>query len=307
MRVLVTGGTGFVGPHLASELRRMGHIVDVPEYPQFDVTKPDTIAEAFGTRPDAVIHLAAIAYPATAKSDPERAFEVAVGGTINVLERACANPAPPFVLVVSSSEVYGKPAPESLPLTETSPLRPSSVYGLAKVAQESIALAYFATRDLPGAVARPFNHSGSGQTTQYVIPALASRILDAKSAGRTEVKVGNLDVSRDILHVGDVVRAYRLLIETGAAGIDQVHGRTFNIATGSSASIRSIFNRICQLADAPMLPVPDPALIRSNDVADVRGDYARIEAAVGWRPELSLDDVLGDVLASVRTATAIVQ
>ena len=213
MRVLVTGGTGFVGPHLVAELLQHGHSVDVPEYPDFDVTRPETIAGTFDGAPDAVVHLAAVAHPATAQGNPLAAFQVAVGGTVNVLERARASRRRPFVLVVSSSEVYGRPDPAALPLTESAPLRPDSAYALAKVGQESVALAYFATRGLAGAVVRPFNHSGPGQPTQYVIPALAGRVIEARHAGGSEIRVGNLDVSRDFLDVRDVVSAYRLVIE----------------------------------------------------------------------------------------------
>jgi GDP-4-dehydro-6-deoxy-D-mannose reductase len=299
MRVLITGGTGFVGPYLVSELCQHGHSVDVPEYPEFDVTKPETIAAAFDAAPDAVVHLAAIAHPATAHSNPAAAFEVAVAGTVNVLERARANRSHPFVLVISSSDVYGRPNPEDLPLTESAPLRPTSAYALAKVAQESVALAYFTTRGVRGAVARSFNHSGPGQTTQYVIPALASRVVEAKRAGMSEIRVGNLDVRRDFLHVGDVARAYRLLIEAGAAGNPAVLGGVLNVAVGTAVPIRDIFERLCELASVRLAAVADPALMRADDIPSICGDPSRIAAAVGWRPERTLDDLLADVLSDV--------
>jgi GDP-4-dehydro-6-deoxy-D-mannose reductase len=299
MKVLVTGGTGFVGPHLISELGRHGHSVLVPEYPAFDVTKPATMIDAFDGSPDAIVHLAAIAHPATARSNPAAAFEVAVGGTVNVLERARACPSRPFVLVVSSSEVYGRPSPEDLPLSESAPIRPVSPYALAKVGQESVALAYFATRDVRGAVVRPFNHSGPGQTAQYVIPALATRVVEAANAGRTEIAVGNLDVYRDFLHVSDVVRAYRLLVEAGASGDAAVQGGLMNIAGGTAISIRDIFERLCRLSGTRLEPVTDPSLIRSDDIPSMSGNPARIRAAVGWRPERTLDDLLSDVLQDV--------
>jgi len=306
MRVLITGGTGFVGPHLVSELSQHGHSVHVPEYPEFDVTKPETIADAFDPAPDAVVHLAAVAHPATARSNPAAAFQVAVGGTVNVLERARASRSHPFILVVSSSDVYGRPNLEDLPLAESAPLRPVSAYALAKVGQESVALAYFATRELRGAVARPFNHSGPGQTTQYVIPALASRVVEAARTGRSEIRVGNLDVRRDFLHVGDVARAYRLLIEAGAAGDPAVLGGVVNVATGTTVTIREIFERLCELVGTRLAAVPDPALMCSDDIPNICGDPSRIAAAVGWRPEHTLDDLLADILKDVERRQAAV-
>lgn len=299
MRVVITGGTGFVGPHLVAELESHGHAVVVPVYPEFDVTNPATIAEALSPAPDAVIHLAAVAHPASAHSDPAGALQVTVGGTINLLEAIRATRSRPFVLVVSSSEVYGRPHSEDLPLSESAPLRPVSSYALTKAGQESVALAYFASRAMSGAVVRPFNHSGPGQTAQYVIPALAGRVADAKRKGRPEVSVGNMSVRRDFLHVRDVVRAYRLLIEIGAAGDGAVLGRVFNVATGRPVAIGDILSGLGVAAGIVPVGVADPALVRPDDIAEISGDPQALEAATGWRPETSLEDLLRDVLADV--------
>ena len=303
MRVVITGGTGFVGPHLVAELESHGHTVVVPVYPDFDVTDPATIGDALSPMPDAVVHLAAVAHPASAQADPAGALRVAVGGTINLLEAIRASGCKPFVLVVSSSEVYGRPMSEDLPLTESGPIRPDSVYALTKAAQESVALAYFASRGIVGAVARPFNHTGPGQTTQYVIPAMALRVINVRREGGKEISVGNLDVRRDFLHVRDVVRAYRLLIEMGATGDPAIVGRVFNVATGRPVEIGQILNELCALAGIQPVAIADATLVRPNDILELSGDPQNLRTATGWRPNISLGELLRDVLADVEKRT----
>ena len=299
MRVGVTGADGFVGRWLVRELAAAGHEVDTGGPDRPNVT--DAVAMRTwltGSRPDAVVHLAAVSSGAAAADDPDRAFEVTVGGTVNLLEGLRDTGRAPIVLIPSSGEVYGRPAPDALPLAETAALRPIGAYASSKAAQESEALAIGERADLRVIVARAFNHTGPGQRPDFVVPALAARVA-AVAAGRADsVSVGNLDVARDFLDVRDVVRAYRLLLEGAEAGTVGA-GAVVNVCSGRSITIRRIVELLCEQAgvDAPL--VVDPALVRDGEASDIRGDPGRLGSLVDWRPGIPIERTLGDVLAAV--------
>src|SRR4051812_44854310 len=155
MRVLVTGASGFAGTWLNAELQNAGHEV-VPLPADVDVREFDQVADfELAHDVDAVVHLAAVSFAPDATADPGRAYSVAIRGTANVMEAARLSPTKPMVLVVGSSEVYGAPGPDDLPLAESAALHPATTYALAKLAQESIALSYAGRHDLNVVVARP--------------------------------------------------------------------------------------------------------------------------------------------------------
>ena len=240
MRVLVTGSHGFVGRWVGAELHRAGHEV-IPETSapagRLEVTdRGSVVARLLETSPDAVIHLAAVSSPAAAARDPMRALAVAVDGTRAVIEGLGAvrtrTGGRAILLVTGSSEVYGAPTPDLLPLGEAAPLRPATAYARAKAAQEATAL-----RDGPAAglrviAVRAFNHTGPGQSPTYAVPAFATRIVAARRAGATSIVVGDIDVRRDLTDVRDVVDAYRRLIELAAQGGVAADGLVVNVRLG---------------------------------------------------------------------------
>lgn len=296
MRVLVTGASGFVGRWLSSALSAAGD--EVVDSTSLDVNDSDAVADALTKlAPDAVAHLAAISFAPQAAKDPALAFATAVGGTINVLDAVRRMPRPAAVLVSGSSEVYGTPRPDDLPLSEDAPLRGRSPYALSKAAQESVALAFAAQWGLRVSVTRSFNHVGPGQRRVFVVPALTERILAAKNRG-AHVPVGNLDVRRDLSDVRDVVGAYRLLLVGLLDGSVPAGGLVVNVCSGRSVAIRSVLEMLCELADVEPRLVVDRGLVRGEDPPDIRGDPARIERLIGWRATTPLRTTLGDVWAA---------
>jgi GDP-4-dehydro-6-deoxy-D-mannose reductase len=301
VRILVTGATGFVGRWLGGELRGAGHdFLGTPASADLEITDASRV-QAFvaATRPDAVIHLAAMSFGPDARHDPARAMTVNEGGTQSIMGAVARLPARVPVLVVSSSEVYGNPALADLPLHETAPLRTDQPYGRSKLAQERTAVDLAERHAIPLVIARPFNHTGPGQRREFVVPALATRILAARAAGARSIVAGNVDVRRDLSDVRDVVRAYRLLIEAAAGHGPPLGEEVFNIASGRSVAIRDIIGRLAALAGVAVEIEMDPALVRPGDPAEIRGDASLIAAAVGWRPTLDLDETLADVLRDV--------
>ncbi len=299
MRVLVTGASGFVGRWLAQSLDGAGHEV-IPTGHETDVTNADAVMDAVEqTAPDAIAHLAAVAFAPDAAADPGEAFAVTVGGTLNVMEAARAMERPPIVLVAGSSEVYGAPRLEDLPLRESAPLGPRNPYALSKAAQEAVALAYAARHGMRVVATRSFNHTGPGQRPVFVVPALTQRVLAVARGDAAAIPVGNLDVRRDLSDVRDVADAYRLLLEAAGNGTVPRGGLVVNVCSGRSVAIRFILEELCRLAAVEPEIRVDPALVRPQDPPDIRGDASNLERLVGWTPTTALTTTLADVWASV--------
>jgi GDP-4-dehydro-6-deoxy-D-mannose reductase len=294
VKVLITGEHGFVGTWLRRELFAAGH--EVRSSPGLDVTdRPALTGRIHDAAPDAVAHLAAISFAPDAAADQQRAFTVNVGGTINLMEALRTLPRPPAVLITGSSEVYGSPSADELPLRESSPLAPRTAYALSKAAQESVGLAYATRAGWPLVVCRAFNHTGPGQREVFVVPALARRVRDVVDGSRREVPAGNLDVRRDFSDVRDVVRAYRLLLEGLADRRIDTGGRVVNVCSGRAVSIRSLLDGICRVAGVEAPVSVDPSLLRPDDPVEIRGDASQLERLTGWRPHIDLSTTLRDV------------
>ena len=295
MKVLVTGATGFVGRWLIKELEAAGHeAVGTPSSSQLDITDTRAVAALMSaTRPEAVAHLAGLSYGPDARRDPKRAFAINEDGTRSVIAAAASQSAP--VLVVSSSEVYGNPSPNDLPLDEAAPLLADQPYGLSKLAQERVVFETAAAGGPMAVIARPFNHAGPGQRAEFVVPALARRILAARKSGTATIVAGNVDVRRDFTDVRDVVRAYRLILETLASRELAREPRVYNIASGRSVAIRDIARAFGSLAGLDIEILVDPNLVRPSDPTEIRGDASLIARDLGWRPTIQFEVTLKDV------------
>lgn len=304
MRVLVTGASGFVGGWLTRALTDAGHEVLAPE--GLDVTIADDVVDVLTElAPDAVAHLAAVAFAPDAASEPGRAFETTIGGTINVFEAVRQIPRPPAVLVTGSSEVYGAPGPDDLPLRETASVRPRTPYSLSKAAQESVGLAYAAREGLRVCVTRSFNHAGPGQRPVFVVPALAERVRAMAQGEATSIATGNLDVRRDLTDVRDVADAYRRLLEALLDGTVPAGGLLLNVCSGRAVAIRSVLEELCRLAGVEPVVTMDPGLMRPDDAPEIRGDATRIERLLGWRATTPLTTTLADVWAAIQAPGAV--
>jgi GDP-4-dehydro-6-deoxy-D-mannose reductase len=308
VRVLVTGASGFVGRWLIRELVANGHeAVGAPPSSELDITDRVGVAALLRkTNPDAVAHLAALSYGPDARRAPDLAFAVNEGGTRSVMAAAASMAVP--VLVVSSSEVYGSPIPADLPLTESAPLLAEQPYGRSKLALERAAIEAAAGGNLALVIVRPFNHAGPGQRPEFVVPALARRILEARQSGSSTIAAGNVDVRRDFSDVRDVVRAYRLIIEWIGSHEAEDGPRIYNIASGRSVAIRDIAEAFAALAGIDLEIKIDPLLVRESDPPEIRGDASAIATQLGWRPtipfEITLKDVFEDALSRGRAAPA---
>jgi len=307
MRVLVTGADGFVGRYVLAALRAAGHDVvachragvALPawwgdraiEWRPLELGDAASVSDAVQGTFDGVLHLAALSSGGAARRDPGLAWEVNAAGTARVVEALAQGRPPgsdgPLVIVVSTGEVYGSAGRG--PIGEHEPVRPVSPYAASKLGAEEAARETARRTGLRVVIARPFAHTGPGQLPDFVAPAFARRLRAAASSGQRTISTGNLDPVRDFLDVRDVSLAYAGLLTAGVAG------ETYNIASGTGLSLRDLFDRLAALIGADVEPVPDPSLVRTADIPYLVGNAAKLAAATGWSPQISLDQTLRDL------------
>lgn len=314
MRVLVTGLGGFAGRWLAEALRASGHVVYglgrggpgaavtplVADFRRADVTDRAAMEAAIGDiLPDAVVHLAALTDPATAEREVGATYRTNLGGTLVVLGTLRDRAPRARLLLASTSLVYGAVEPGDLPVRETTPLRPTGIYGASKAAAEIAALQWSRAYGLDVVVARPFNHIGPGQRPDFVCAAIASQ-LAAIEAGRREpvLRLGNLDPVRDFLDVRDVAAGYVALLERGR------RGEVYNLCAGEGVSIAELVALFRTLARVPVQVRSEPGRRRALDVERIVGSHERATAATGWEPRVPLLESLREVLEDWRRRPA---
>lgn len=302
MKILITGGQGFVARHLAPELLDAGHHVIKTGVHYADDCFYCDLRDAESTRklvrtvlPDACIHLGGIAFVPTGWQDPKLVFSSNLMGTLHLLEAFRQEQPNARILTISSSLIYQN-AHTGNPLNETAYMYPPDIYAISKIAGDLTALGYAKHYNMPVMTARPINHIGPGQSTAFVVASFAQQLCEIKAGIRPPLmKVGNLKSQRDFLDVHDVARAYRLLIERGVAG------EPYNIATGHLMTIQYILDTLCEIADVyPELEV-DPALFRPTDTSPVM-NTDKIRKDVGWHPRIPLRQTLEELYFSTEAA-----
>ena len=297
--VLVTGGAGFIGGHLARTLAPDNDVTildrDDEDPPQGtslvegDVRDATLVQDAVaGT--DVVFHEAALVSVEESIERPVESHDINVSGTLNVLE--AARDAGARVVLASSAAVYGHP--ESTPIPETHPLEPTSPYGLDKVAADHYARLYHDLYGLETIALRYFNVYGPGQSGEY------AGVIDVfrRQAERGEpITVhGDGSQTRDFVHVDDVVRA-NLLAATADTDTDAV-GRAYNVGTGESVTIRELAELVRDAAGSDSaIEHFDP---REGDIDHSRADVDRARRELAYEPTVGLREGLERLLGSAK-------
>lgn len=310
MRILVTGAGGFVGGHLLRALARgpqpelFGMVRDakgaaaLPGVTRLvaDMEDPAAVdAAAAAARPDRVYHLAAQSSPQDSWRDPAATLRPNVLGLSHLLEALRRQAPAARVLVVGSAEEYGSVPLQAQPIGEDTPLRPASPYAVSKVAQGYLALQYALAHGMAVVRTRTFNHTGPGRGEGFAESSFARQIAEIEAGTRPpEILVGNLEAVRDFSDVRDVVAAYERLLEAGAPG------EVYNVCSGQGVRIRELLERLLALSGVPITVRVDPERLRPVDTPSLVGDPARLHAATGWAPQLSLDATLRDLLEDWR-------
>lgn len=312
MRALITGIAGFAGSALAQSLLnkpdveihgiihrhdwRIRAMRGQIHLHKGDLRNPSWVDEMVqAVQPEVLLHLAAWSDVGGSWSQPWVAYELNIHCQLNLLEAVRRFVPACRVLVVGSNEVYGRVRAEDLPVTEETPFRPNSPYGVSKIAQDMMGYQYFCNYGLPIVRVRSFNHIGPGQADDFVASAFARQIAEIEAGQRAPVlQVGNLTAVRDFTDVRDVVAAYWLAAQQGESGA------VYNVGSGQGQTIQSVLDTLLSMSDAPIRVEQDPARLRPSDVPVMICDNRRLVEATGWQPRIPLRRTLQDVLESWR-------
>ncbi len=288
-RAFVTGGSGFAGRHLLNLLP--GAVA--PSRDELDLLDGGAVRDAVReAAPDVVWHLAAQASVGRSWEAPAETVAENVSMTAYLLEAVRSEAPQATVVLISSGEIYGPP--DRLPVDEDAPLRPQNPYAVSKAACDLLGGQYADSSGLHVVRLRPFNHTGPGQTDDYVVGTLTRQVAEAEVAGRDEalVRTGNPDSARDFSDVRDVARAY-----VAAASLEP---GVYNVASGRAVTVRELIELVRAAARIPVRHEVDPARVRAHDVPEVRGSAERLRAATGWAPEIPLERTVADALEAWR-------
>jgi len=309
MKVLITGIAGFVGSHLAERLLKTGNEIFGICLPgesleniskirrslrlsECDITRFDQLSRLIKRiNPDQIYHLAALSSVGKSFSHPLDTIKTNIRGTLYLLEILRNLNKRVKILVVGSSDMYGKVLPKEIPITEKKPLLPISPYGVSKATCDLLAYQYFASYRVYAIRARAFNHTGPRQRTGFVIPDFASQIAKIEVGQMPPVlKVGNLSSKRDISDVRDVVTAYLSLMGKGKAG------EAYNICSREAYSIKNVLKILLSLSKKKIKVKVDEKKSRPAEIPILMGDNSKIRKAVGWKPKIPLKKTLEDTL-----------
>ena len=310
MPALITGASGFVGPHLARHLHTLGQVVHglgrgeaVPGYDAFhradllDMTAMRSVIER--ARPEVIYHLAAQSAVPRSWDDPAGTVVNNLVGEINLLEAVRRASIDPVIVVAVSSDAYGLVSPNANPVNEDVPFRPLSPYAVSKAAQDLLSYQYAAGRGMRIIRMRTFNHLGPGQSDRFAIPSFARQLAEIEAGRRPPLlETGDLSAERDFTDVRDVVQAYALAADRCRPG------EAYNVGSGVGRRIGDLLQMLVMLCRVPVEVRQDPARLRPVDVPSMICDATRFRAATGWAPFIPLEQSLRDVLEDWRTRVA---
>lgn len=298
MKVLVTGGAGFIGSHIAEYFAEAGHTVrildnlvtgflhNVPQYKNIEFVRGDicdssTIEKAVSGM-NYVFHEAALVSVPLSCERPAEAFRVNTLGTLNVLQ-ACVKAGVDKFVTASSAAVYGNNP--VLPKSEDMYPEPASPYAISKLDGEYLARMFYKDQGLRTTCLRYFNVYGPRQDPKSPYAAVIPIFLERAKAGKDLVIYGNGLQSRDFVHIKDVVRANAEALEHG-------DGQVFNVAMGKSVTVLELAENIIKLTGSPSRIVY--AESRAGDVRDSRADVSKISG--WWKGEVELQDGLKSLI-----------
>ena len=299
-RVLIFGAGGFVGSYLCKEFLNNGYKVSgtdkgegsaLPSEVDFyktDLMQANEVEKLIGQiQPDIIVNLAAISSVGASWNMPQTTMAINVIGALNIMEAARKSEQKPRILFVGSSEEY---VISENPLDENTQLNANNPYGISKVTQEQFAKLYREQYGLKIYCVRPFNHTGIGQRDSFVLPSFCKQVAEIDKSGKDgKIQVGNLKVKRDFSHVKDVVRAYRMIVESDNCN------QIYNVGSGNAYSLEDMLTYIIGLSDQNIEIEVDQNRIRPTDQPVICCDRSLIGKELGWKPQYDVYDALKEM------------
>jgi nucleoside-diphosphate-sugar epimerase len=293
-RILITGASGFVGAHLTTALAKAYPDCSLMT-PAIDLRGSDAADKVIGeSSPDVCVHLAAVSSITEAQQDEENAWQVNLLGSLRIARAILRHVPTCQLLFISTAEAYGASFRAGAQLDEAALLAPMNVYSATKAAADLALGGMAAQHGLRLVRLRPFNHTGPGQSPQFVVAAFARQIARiAAGMQAPQLQVGNLDTWRDFLDVRDVCAGYIACI----AKRDELPADTIlNLASGETRRIGDVLNELQALAGIKVELSVDPSRVRATDLRIACGNSGRAASLLGWRPAIPWTQTLRDVL-----------
>lgn len=305
MKALIIGAAGFVGSYLIQHLKDDLHweviatklpqeaikIEDIEIY-DLDILKKDNILPLLQSiHPDMILHLAAQSSVGVSWKNPALTIDINIKGSIYVLDAIRELDYNPRVLLIGSGEEYGHILPTETPIREETILRPGNIYAATKACQNMLGKIYADAYQMDIISVRAFNHIGPNQAPIFVVSDFCKQVAEIE-AGQKEpiIYVGNLSAARDFTDVRDVVRAYGLLLQYGIAG------ETYNVGSGHAIKIEDILHQILLQSKVAIQVEVDSAKLRPVDVPIIEADTTKLYQCTKWKPDISIDETISDVL-----------
>ena len=305
MKLLVTGGAGFVGRYLLRHIHETYdwelHVTKLPQESiacdfarihDLDILDRQAVTDLMRqVQPDYIIHLAAQSSVAVSWKKPDLTVDINVKGCVNLLDGIREAGLSPRILLIGSSEEYGYLRPEDIPVREDTLPRPGNIYAATKVSQNLLGSIYARAYGMDIMMVRAFNHIGPEQLPQFVVADFCRQVAEIELGQKPPViSTGNLSAARDFTDVRDVVRAYGLLLQQGQAGL------TYNIGSGRAIKIEEILQMILALSEKEIRHEIDPARLRPVDLPIIEADTTRIREATGWEPRIPISETIKETL-----------
>ena len=296
-RIVITGGAGFFGSEVASQLSILGakvvvldnfssgkehYVSNLPNVyiVHGDVRNKELVGKVMKDA-GLVIHMAALPFVPDSYYYPQEFFSVNVDGTLNVLLESMKSKSVKKFIHISSSEIYG--SAKTIPMNEEHPTLPHSTYAVSKLAADRAVFALHKEHSFPVTIIRPFNTYGPRITEPYIIPEIAIQLLDGKS----EIILGNVDSARDFTFVGDSARGIILSLLS-----EEVIGETINLGSNNSVKIKELVNLMAKILDKQITIKSDESRFRPYDVENLVCDNTKAKQILNWEPKISLEDGL---------------
>ncbi len=317
MKYLITGSSGFVGRKFVEHLSEpfvncsiLGIDISMPSlaahnyngvefnFKQVDLRDREKLCKVvYDFAPDRILHLASYSSVAGSWKSPAMSFQNNVSTFLNLVEAVRSIGLNCRIISVGSSEEYGTVEPRDLPLQEEHKLNPASPFAIARMSQELVAKLYAEVYGLDIIMTRSFNHIGNGMPHDHAVASFAKQLVEIKLFGKNEMLVGgDTSIVRDFVDVRDVTRAYDMLFGRGK------RGEVYNICSGSGISLSNIIRILCDFLEIKIIVKENKQLLRPKDNPVMIGSNEKMSRDVGWRPEISIEASLKDLLEYYKSA-----
>jgi GDP-mannose 4,6-dehydratase len=311
MKYLITGITGFAGPHLANLLLNKGHSVDglvrgsngmetdildvVPSnlfekinFVYGDLLDRSRMEDIVKNEYDGIFHLAAQSHPPTSFLDPVGTFNVNVIGSINLIESVIKFSPRTKFMFCSTSEVYGNTGSDGRKLRETDPILPSNPYGNSKASIDLYLQERFTNKKINGFITRAFSHTGPRRGKTFSISSDAFQL--AKGLDNNVLRIGNLSTIRVVMDVRDTVNAYYLLMMS-----EDSNGKIFNVCGDTPRKMEYFTDLLINLYGKDVTKKIDPKLWRPHDIFYQHGDTTNLKEITNWEASISIESTMKDL------------